>query len=188
MMNNKIGKFICELRKEKGLTQKELGNRLFVTDKAVSKWERGLSFPDVSILEKLAKELDVEVSEILQGQKGNKEKDIEKMVNQKVDVIKKEIEVKKSQKIKIYFTGIFIILFICLVIFLSVNNYHKYHPDVINIGENNYKIKNYAVERKGLNVFKEIIQKTKNSTKKYNISYLKIKVHKRSNTITYSHS
>ena len=49
MENNKIGSFILELRKEKGLTQQELGDKLFVTDKAVSKWERGLSLPDVSI-------------------------------------------------------------------------------------------------------------------------------------------
>ena len=43
MDNNKIGKFIASLRKEQGLTQKELADKLFVTDKAVSKWERGLS-------------------------------------------------------------------------------------------------------------------------------------------------
>ena len=49
MDNNKIGKFIASIRKEKGLTQQELGKKLFVTDKAVSKWERGLSLPDVTI-------------------------------------------------------------------------------------------------------------------------------------------
>ena len=53
-MNNKIGKFIAELRKEKGMTQKELGEKLYISDKAVSKWERGLSIPDLAILEKLA--------------------------------------------------------------------------------------------------------------------------------------
>lgn len=42
MDNNKIGKYIASLRKEKKLTQAELGNKLFVTDKAVSKWERGI--------------------------------------------------------------------------------------------------------------------------------------------------
>ena len=43
MDNNKIGKYIASHRKEKGLTQQELGDKLFVTDKAVSKWERGVS-------------------------------------------------------------------------------------------------------------------------------------------------
>ncbi len=42
MNNNQIGKFITKLRKEKGLTQRELGDILYVTDKAISKWERGL--------------------------------------------------------------------------------------------------------------------------------------------------
>ena len=44
MNNNKIGSFIQKLRKKKGLTQQELGNLLYVTDKAVSKWERGFPF------------------------------------------------------------------------------------------------------------------------------------------------
>ena len=51
MNYDKIGKFIQEKRKEKNLTQKELANKLGVTDRAVSKWERGVGCPDVSILE-----------------------------------------------------------------------------------------------------------------------------------------
>ena len=50
MNYERIGKFIQEKRKEKGLTQKELAQKLNITDKAVSKWERGLGCPDVSIL------------------------------------------------------------------------------------------------------------------------------------------
>ena len=65
----KVGKNISELRKKKGLTQQELGDKLFVTDKAVSKWERGLSLPDISILEKLADILDTDIYNILQIQK-----------------------------------------------------------------------------------------------------------------------
>lgn len=48
--NEKFGKFITELRKEKNLTQKELADQLFVSDKTVSKWERGASFPNKRIL------------------------------------------------------------------------------------------------------------------------------------------
>jgi len=62
-----IGKFIQEKRKEKNLTQKELAYKLGVTDKAVSKWERGQGCPDVSILEILSKELGVSILEILKG-------------------------------------------------------------------------------------------------------------------------
>lgn len=59
------GKKIAELRKEKGLTQKEFAETLHVTDKAVSKWERGLNFPELFTLEKIAQVLDVSVIELL---------------------------------------------------------------------------------------------------------------------------
>ena len=62
-----IGKFIQEKRKEKNLTQKELAKKIGVTDKAVSKWERGQGCPDVSILEVLSKELGVSILELLKG-------------------------------------------------------------------------------------------------------------------------
>jgi len=61
----KIGNLIASLRKEKGLTQKELGDKLGITDRAVSKWERGLGCPDVSLLEDLSKVLDISILEIL---------------------------------------------------------------------------------------------------------------------------
>ena len=54
MDNQKLGIFITELRKEKGLTQAQLAQKLNVTDKAVSKWERGVGFPDIKLLEPLA--------------------------------------------------------------------------------------------------------------------------------------
>ena len=69
MDNRQIGRFIAECRKEKGLTQRELGERLHVTDRAVSKWETGKSFPDVSILEDVCRELDISVSELLAGKR-----------------------------------------------------------------------------------------------------------------------
>lgn len=69
MDNNKIGKFIASRRKKKGLTQQELGDKLFVTDKAVSKWERGLSFPDIELLIPIAELFSVSVLELLNGQK-----------------------------------------------------------------------------------------------------------------------
>ena len=69
MDNRQIGRFIAECRKEKGLTQRELGERLHVTDRAVSKWETGKSFPDVSILENVCRELDISVSELLAGKR-----------------------------------------------------------------------------------------------------------------------
>ena len=69
MDKEKIGLFIKELRKEKNQTQRELAEKIHVTDKAVSKWERGLSIPDVAILPDLAKELDISIHELLQGER-----------------------------------------------------------------------------------------------------------------------
>lgn len=54
MDNIRFGSFVAQLRKERGLTQKELAQRLHVTDKAVSKWETGRGFPDLKLLEPLA--------------------------------------------------------------------------------------------------------------------------------------
>ncbi len=61
--------FVTQLRKEKGWTQKELAQRLYVSDKAVSKWERGLSLPDISLLIPLADCLGVGVAELLEGKR-----------------------------------------------------------------------------------------------------------------------
>lgn len=66
---SKMSQFISELRKEKKLTQKELAEQLGVTDKAVSKWERGLGCPDISLLSKLSRILGVTTSELLNGEK-----------------------------------------------------------------------------------------------------------------------
>ena len=63
MDNQKLGIFITELRKEKGLTQAQLAQKLNVTDKAVSKWERGVGFPDIKLLEPLADVLDISLLE-----------------------------------------------------------------------------------------------------------------------------
>ena len=60
-----FGAFLAEQRKAKGYTQKELAEKLFISDKAVSKWERGLSMPDISLLVPL----DVSVTELLEGKK-----------------------------------------------------------------------------------------------------------------------
>ena len=64
-----FGSFVAEQRKAKGYTQRELAERLFVSDKAVSKWERGLSMPDISLLIPLAEILEVSVTELLEGRR-----------------------------------------------------------------------------------------------------------------------
>lgn len=68
MEPQKTGQFICILRKQRGLTQRELAEAIGVTDKAVSRWERGRGLPDVSLLSPLAGALGTSVTELLAGE------------------------------------------------------------------------------------------------------------------------
>ena len=63
----KTGCFIAEKRKERNLSQRELAEYLHITDKAVSKWERGISFPDITILIPLSEVLNVSLYDLLTG-------------------------------------------------------------------------------------------------------------------------
>lgn len=69
MDNIQFGAFIAQLRREQGLTQKELADKLNITDKAVSKWETAKGFPDVKLLEPLAQALGVSLVELMQGKR-----------------------------------------------------------------------------------------------------------------------
>lgn len=69
MDSKKFGEFISMLRKEKGWTQADLASKLNVTDKAISRWERGLGFPDINTIKPLAEALDVSILEIMQSER-----------------------------------------------------------------------------------------------------------------------
>ena len=69
MDKNATGRFIAELRKQKGFTQKELAEKLMVTDKAISRWETGKGLPDTSLLKPLGDVLGVSVTELLSGKR-----------------------------------------------------------------------------------------------------------------------
>lgn len=67
----KTGNIICKYRKKKNMTQEDLANQLYITAKAVSKWERGLSFPDISILIPLSEILELSLYDLLKGEESN---------------------------------------------------------------------------------------------------------------------
>ena len=78
---NKISNFIKTKRKELGITQEELAEKLFVTEKAISRWETGRGTPDISLLLPLSKELNIDVSELLNGEENKKCKnDVEQLI------------------------------------------------------------------------------------------------------------
>ena len=82
---------ISSLRKEKGMTQLELAEKMGVTDKAVSKWERDLSFPDINSIPKLAEIFDVSVDDLMQVKTETKENMSKNKVDEIVDTALKGI-------------------------------------------------------------------------------------------------
>ena len=101
--NEKFGVFLTQLRKEKNLTQKELAQKLFVSDKAVSKWERGLSMPDIALLFPLSDLLGVTVTELLSGQfirepEHLNVREVEKLVTGTIGLSTKERHERKERR------------------------------------------------------------------------------------------
>ena len=91
MNKQTFGNMIATMRKERGMTQLELAEKMGVTDKAVSKWERDLSFPDVNTLPKLAEIFDVTVDELMQTKKETKENESGNKVSEIVTLILKVV-------------------------------------------------------------------------------------------------
>ena len=123
MDKERTGQLITELRKEKGLTQKQLAEALNVTDKAVSKWERGLSFPDISMLEPISEVLGISIMEILAGKRQDESDTISReealeIVNASVELSDEEIRHKKERSRLII---IILIVFSLLLISLTLN-------------------------------------------------------------------
>ncbi len=103
MDNEKIGSLIAEIRKSKNMTQREFADKLNITDKAVSKWERGLSLPDISILPELSIILEISIAELLNGEKAETlpkaESDTEEAVCATIEYAQKETK-RKTKNIK----------------------------------------------------------------------------------------
>ena len=115
MDSKKIGKFIALNRKKKGLTQEQLGEKLGVSNKTISRWENGNYMPDLSLLEPLSKELRISLNELLAGEYIEKEKMIEyseQNIKTTINYTKKKIN-HEHKKISAFLigSGIFICIF-----------------------------------------------------------------------------
>ena len=131
-MNNNIGKLIAELRKEKCMTQKELAEKLNITDRAVSKWERGICCPDISLLEDLSKILDIPIHNLISG-KRNKEKITEDTITNTIKYANDSIRKKIFRISNNILIGIIIIALTLLVFFkkkLQIHFNSKYKTDL----------------------------------------------------------
>ncbi len=92
----KIGRFIAEIRKEKELTQRELAEKLLISDKTVSKWETGKGLPEVSLMLPLCTTLDITVNELLSGERIALESYKEKAEEIMMDLVKEKQESKRK--------------------------------------------------------------------------------------------
>lgn len=91
MDNIMTGGFIKELRKEKDMTQKQLADLLHITDRAVSKWERGICAPDISLLEPLAEILGVSIVELIRGERAERPEEPEASAKEIVRYSRSEV-------------------------------------------------------------------------------------------------
>jgi len=111
----KIGKFIAECRKDKKLTQEQLAEKLMVTDRAVSKWERGLSLPDASKMIELCTILGINVNELLMGEKINM-----KDMNKKTDELLVELARQDELKNKKLMTNMWVLLGTSAIFYIGI--------------------------------------------------------------------
>ena len=105
----KIGRFIADERKRKGYTQKQLSEKLEISDKTISKWERGNGFPEVSLLLPLCNELEITVNELLSGERVSEEDYLKKAEENMVNLVREAHESKKKIVLSAMVAGLTII-------------------------------------------------------------------------------
>lgn len=150
----KVGLLIATLRKEKGLTQKELSDKLGITDRAVSKWERGHGCPDVSLLDDLSRILDVSILEILKGRRLDKD---EIMNNRNIIESMNYSKESIKYKIKRYsnITAIVLITAICLMLlFLNLKSMYYMNKTYISDINSESVQKSFNEVEQNINVIK----------------------------------
>lgn len=118
---DKISNFIKNKRKELGITQSELAEKLFVTEKAVSRWETGKGTPNISLLIPLAKELKIDVSELLNGEDNNNRNNIEQLIEYN--------EIIKTKKYNIHFK-LMVFFYILSILTFLVYLRLEYNPNI----------------------------------------------------------
>ena len=128
MNQKKTGELLKQLRKEKGLTQEELAEKFFVSGRTVSRWETGSNMPDLSILIEIADFYEIDIREIIDGERKS-----ENMNEETKDTLKKAAEYcyedKKSLKKRMagMMVGTTILLVFCAVLFLT-NGFYGWIP------------------------------------------------------------
>ena len=148
----KIGKFIAELRKSKNLTQEKLGSILGVTDNVISKWERGITAPDLSLLNKLSEVLEISISELLNGQRDDKN-----TPDSLITGITYYTKETRNKYVKLFSVIIIVIIALFAVLF-TINNYNRFKVYRIKSKHEKYYVDGYMIfnQEKNLTIIKTI--------------------------------
>ena len=120
-----FGKFIEEQRKNKGLTQKALADKIMVTDKAISRWENGHGFPGIEMLEPLSEALGVSLQELMHSQIDTNEvytkEDVEKLLAQTIQISVSEKLRERRKKTILFVVSVFWVLIILFLLFVGIS-------------------------------------------------------------------
>lgn len=120
-----FGKFIEEQRKNKGLTQKALADKIMVTDKAISRWENGHGFPGIEMLEPLSEALGVSLQELMHSQIDTNEvytkEDVEKLLAQTIQISVFEKLRERRKKTILFVASVFLVLIILFLLFVGIS-------------------------------------------------------------------
>ena len=126
MDQEKIGKFIAEKRKEKGMTQKELAGQLGIGDKAISKWECGRGMPDNSIMLPLCALLEINVNELLMGESLAEKEYTESSEDIILSLIEEKETLKKKNKRNLL-SGILLVFLAAILFYVIIIPIHSWH-------------------------------------------------------------
>ncbi len=133
MNQEKIGKLIAKMRKQKDLTQRELGEMVGVGYRSVSKWERGLTMPDISIINELSTILGISSDELLNGELNPKDDKTEIL---STDIDQKPVNKNNKRKLLLLVTSVLVIIsFLGIIIFNSMKEPTEYIIKSLNTDE-----------------------------------------------------
>ena len=131
MNQEKTGKFIADCRKSKNFTQEQLAEKLGLSKNAISKWERGLNMPDISIMQELCNILDISLNELFNGESNASDNGI-------INYLKEEKK-KRKRRLIISIISIILILIISLLLIFFINNFNKVNGYILSGESENFE-------------------------------------------------
>lgn len=141
MDKQKLGKYIVSLRKKQNMTQKDLADKLHVTVPAISKWERGLNFPDIILLEPLANCFNISVAELLsQSPSGQSSPEVKEYIQNLIIIAMNNVQRRQKVQKKLSRLVIASTLIILLLIGILIYMVHFVHKPTFQIVKTEYTV------------------------------------------------